>query len=342
MISDAKSILAMEKPGDLFSPNVAKMKSEYKNLAKMWHPDVHSDPALASQVMSKINELYETGLQLLREGKWAKSNFVQFRSLDGKMRNVNFLAELPFELGKCYVCRSVVVYAVDVHYKQFFDNYIHSVENLKFADANMKAEFTRFLPRIRDRFQTSDQYVIAVEKPYDVLPLRHILDHFGGTLPDRHVAWILSSLYNIACFLNYNGVAHNGITLDNYFISPSQHNGMLLGGWWYSRSFGDRMIGVPTDVFGVLTFKTQADKLSTYTTDLNSIRQLGRQLLGDISGRSLKSKPDIPKPILDWMLGASTKNPLEEYSAWGKTLDVGYGKRKFVDMNVSADDLYSR
>lgn len=341
-VLDAQDILSMKSPGDLFSPDVATMKTEYKRLAKIWHPDVHDDPDLASRVMSKINELYGEGMRLLQEGRWTKSNFVQFRSLDGKLHNISYLAEIPFELGKCYICNSLIVYVVKSEHRQFFDNCATRVENLKFADRNMESEFRRFLPKFVGKFETSEELAVVMAKPSDFLSLRHVLEHFGGKLPDRHVAWILSSLYNLACFLQFNGIVHNGITIDSYFISPAQHNGMLLGGWWYSTPVGERMLGIPKDVFDILTFRTKSDKTSVHATDLNCIRQLGRQLLGDISGRTLKNRTDIPRPILDWVLGASTNEPMEEYVAWEKTLDAGYGKRKFVHMNVSAADLYKK
>lgn len=341
-MTDAEKILAMQKPGDLFSPDMSRMRSEYKNLAKIWHPDVHSDNALAARVMSKINELHDEGIRLLQEGRWSKSNFVQFRSLDNRLHNITYLTAFPFELGHYYICNSMVVYAVNKQLQEFFDNYVDSVQKLRYADASMETEFKRFMPNIRTKFETADQFVVIVDKPTDVVSLRSVLQHYNRVLPDRHMAWILSSLYNIACFLYFNGIAHNGITLDNYFISPIQHNGMLLGGWWYATPFGQRMIGAPQNVHDIMSHKTKADKLATYTTDMDSIRQLGRQLVGDISGRSLRYNATIPKAILDWLLGASTKNPIEEYVSWGNTLDVGYGKRKFVEMKVTADDLYKK
>ena len=44
--------------------------------------------------------------------------------------------------------------------------------------------------------------------------------HFGGSLDPKHVAWIVSGMLNICCFLRINHKVHGDISLDNYFVHP--------------------------------------------------------------------------------------------------------------------------
>jgi hypothetical protein len=339
-MKSANEILRIVNPGDLFSNDESTMKGEYRNLAKHWHPDVHKDSTVASEVMTKINTLYAEGLKLLKDGKWVKGNFIQFKAKNGKTYKLHYLTEHTFELGKCYIGKSIVSYVVDKTHKDFYDNYLKRITNFKYANPDMKAEFEKYLPVTESTFETDEFFGVIVRKPDDVLSLRDALTYFKGTLPDRHVAWILSSLYNMACFLDYNKLSHNGINIDNYFISPQFHSGMLLGGWWYTVGYGEKLTGAPKNVFDIMTLQTKRDKIGTYITDLDSIRQIGRELCGDKFSNNLLKSSTIPSAITEWLIGGSLKKPIDEYVAWGKALDSGYGKRTFVELKLSASDLY--
>jgi hypothetical protein len=339
----AEKILKAVLPGDLFgSSDEKELNLEWRSLARKWHPDLHTDKTLALQVMTHINNLHDDGVKLIKDGKWSRSNFIQLKTLDNRLFKVTFLVERTFELGKLYICNSSLFYLVDKQHKPFYDNYIRRIENLKYASSDMKTEFTKYLPTIQSRFETAEFYGVIITKPTDVLSLRDVLSHFNGILPDRHMAWTLSSLYNTACFLDYNKLAHNGINVDNYFISPEFHSGMLLGGWWYTVGYGEKLTGAPKDVYDIMTLKTKSEKIGSYITDLDSIRQLGRELCGDRLGNKLLSSSAIPKALINWLQGGATKKPVEEYSAWGKVLDSGYGKRTFVELKIDARDLYKK
>jgi len=335
----ADQILKMTKPGDLFVSDASALRNEYKKLAKIWHPDVHEDPDTASKVMTKINDLYETGLEMIKQGTWSQSNMLYLKSTSGQLHKIKYFKGRPFELGMSYMCNTIVVYVLDKRHRAYYENFLKRASELRYQDAEMKTEFERYMPHVRANFETDQNLVIVIDKPVDVLSLHDILEHYNGVMPDRHMAWVLSTMYHLACFLNFNGLSHNGITLDNYFICPSKHSGLLLGGWMYTVEQGEKMLGAPRSVFENMSYKTKADKLGSISTDLDCIRQLGRQLCGDISGRNLSSSK-LPKPVLDWLLGASTKGAVEEYASWYGTLDAGYGPRKFVDMPIATGDLY--
>lgn len=335
----AEAILNMNSPGDLFSNDQAKIKAEYRRLMKQWHPDINKDPA-ADKVIKKVNDLYQAGVDMIKAGNWTKTNFVQFRTLNHKKIGITYLKEHLFELGKMYICNQSVIYLVEKKHKTYYDNYVQRVSQFRFKNDDMKREFMKYLPHIQDQFETEDYYALKVSKPADVFSLRDILTHFKGNVPDRHMAWILSSLYNMACYLFYNDLTHNGLNIDAYFISPAFHSGMLLGGWWYTVKNKEPLIGAPKDVFNIMTPKVKSDKKGHYVTDLDSIRQIGRELVGDKFGTRLLSSTTIPKPVVDWLLGGSVKAPFEEYGAWGDVLNRGYGKRTFVELKVESNDLY--
>lgn len=329
-----EQILSLSKCGDLFPNNIDAAKTKYKQLAKEWHPDSNKNPK-AVDVFQKITELYNKALELLEQGTWEKTNYVLISKDTGKKIALNYDTVFDFELGTCYVTKTKIVYILGNDKKKYFDNAIARIKNLKYADKKMEETLKRCMPKIYQTFQTnSGEYVIVLDKTEDVYPLKSVFEYFGNKIPDRHVAWIMSRLYNISCFLKYNGIVHNGININNCFVSPKYHSILLLGGWWYTTKEKEKMIGTTKDIFSIMSVVTKGDKKSSYLTDLESVKLLGRQLLGETNCRKLALDTYIPKAFINFLISGSSDNAFKEYAKWDKALIGSYGERKFVKMEV--------
>lgn len=330
----AEEILSISKCGDLFPYGINNVRNKYKELVKEWHPDSNSD-IKAVDVFQKITELYKKALKLLEEGSWEKTNYILINKDKGKKILLNYDTTFDFELGKCYVTKTKVVYILDSDKKKYFDNAVFRIKSLKYADKNMEDILKRCMPEIYQTFKTnSGEYGIVFNKTPDVFPLKNILKYFNNKISDRHVAWILSRLYNISCFLRYNGIIHNGINVDNCFISPQYHSIILIGGWWYTTKEKERMLGTTKDIFSIMPVTSKSSKRSDFLTDLESIKLLGRQLLGEANCRKLVLNNSIPKPFINFLITGSTNDAYKEFEKWDKTLSNSYGERKFVKMKV--------
>lgn len=339
----AEAILNARQPGDLYSPDSAKMEEEYKSLAKKFHPDVFKHPK-ASDVMATINDLYDKGIAMLREDRWEASNVVRFPAKKGtSTHEIHFYTSRPFELGMMYVSDSIVCYVVEGVYRDLFSNAGKTIDSFKYGSDRMKAECERYLPKVRAKFETADNRLgMVIDKTPDLLLLKDVLAYFEGKIPDRHAAWILSSLYNLACYFDFAGLTHNAVSLDNYFISPQYHSGAMLGGWWYSVPKNNKMIGVPKDIFSIMPPSVKNKKLGSIQTDLESIRLVGRSILGDSRGTKLLDMKVAPEPFVKWLKGVSAAKAVDEYSNWAKVLEASYGKRRFVEMSLSREQLYRK
>lgn len=141
--------------------------------------------------------------------------------------------------------------------------------------------------------------------------------------------------------MNYIKLTHNSLTAETYFISPEHHSGALLGGWWYAVPFKDKMLGVPSVVYSIMPPKVKADKKGDFNTDLESIRALGREMLGDRNGTRLKDMKVAPDSVVEWLRGASSSKAVDDYASWDSALEKGFGKRKFVEMPINVDIIYS-
>jgi hypothetical protein len=95
-------ILKAKLPGDLYSPDADKMLEEFKSMAKKFHPDICKHPK-SSEIMAIINDLYDTGVDMLKSNTWAASNLVRFPTIKGKTVEIRFYTSHPFELGTMYI-----------------------------------------------------------------------------------------------------------------------------------------------------------------------------------------------------------------------------------------------
>lgn len=337
----SEQILSISKCGDLFPNNIDSVKTKYKELVKEWHPDVNKNPK-AVDVFQKITELYNKALELLERGTWEKTNYVLISKDNGKKIALNYDTVFDFELGTCYVTKTKIVYILGKNKKKYFDNAVNRINSLKYADKKMEEKLKRCMPKIYQTFQTNgDEYVIVIEKTEDVYPLKSVFEYFGNKIADRHVAWIISRVCNITCFLKYNGIVHNGINMNNCFISPEHHSILLLGGWWYTTKEKDKMIGTTKDIFSIMPVTAKGNKLSSYLTDLESVKLLGRQLLGEANCRKLALDTSLPKPFVNFLVSGSGDNAYKEYAKWDKALTDSYGKRKFIKMEVKREKVYN-
>ena len=187
------------------------------------------------------------------------------------------------------------------------------------------------MPHIKYQFETHDgRYCLIVDKTPDVFLLSDILAYYKETIPDRHAAWIISRLCNLCCYFNYLDIAHNGLTLQTCFISPALHTILPLGGWWYTAKEGEKMLGVPKDIYDVMPVKAKSDKISCARTDLEALKLIGRQIV---------DKKEAPKPMLEFLNSGST-DAIQEFGKWSLALDDSYGKRRFVEMKIDKTDIY--
>lgn len=341
-MKSATEILKITEPGELFS-DPDNIRSEYRDLARSYHPDLNSGSKEAQEVMTHINKLYQKGLTMIDSGNWVTPNLIRIRCKDGKVREIHYQVCYPFELGMMYISNRIVAYFVESKHKSLFDNAKKIISNFRYANDKMKQEVSKYLPSIIDSFETNEgKLVMVIGKTADVLLLRDVLKWHKGQLSDRHVAWIQSTLHNLACYIDYAKLSHNAISADTYFISPEHHSGLLLGGWWYCVPQGNKMISVPSATYAVMPPSIKRDKIGSIQTDMELIRALGRELLGDRNGTRLSDIKAAPEPMINWLRGATSDKAVSDYTTWQKVLDDSFGSRKFVEMKLTADMLYTK
>jgi len=303
----AEQILAMRYSSEIF-PAGSDLKAIYKNLIKQWHPDICKHPK-ASIVFQRIINLYQTAVRSVTV-------------FDDTAYN-----ESEHPLGLRYLYLKDIRYVVHDKNERYIENAV-SMTKFEYRSSRIKEYFEPILPKC-----TSDApNAINIKRPATAYQLKSVLDYYDGAIPHKTVAWIMSRLMNLLCFFEAHGFVHNGIEIDSCFMDYKTHRIYLLGGWFYARPAGEKLIGVPQSVYTVMPVKLKSIKAAGIETDIESVKQMGRLLLG-------RQYDAAPAPVKAWLdMGASDK-AISEYERWEEAIIKAYGGRRWTPLDIEEQNL---
>lgn len=320
---------------EVFEPSETDIRDRYIELAKRYHPDSFTD-SRGQEVFEHIAELKKKAMEALKKGEWQKPGCVCLAMRRGGWLSFQYEAVKDFELGKTYIGCDKIMYRIDESQIKYYENALERIKNFSFADSGMMGEFIPILPRlIREGITIAGDGVLIIEKHPNEYPLTEIYEKTRPALEARHIAWIISRLSNICCYLQYSGLAHNGLTIENLFINPIDHNISLYGGWWYAVKEDAPLIGTTTDVYDIMSDYCKNEKRAECITDQEMVREIAKLLAGNNSMVFKRGeKTDIPEAMAAFIRSGSCGDAFEEFRIWNNTLDLSWGKRKFVQMHI--------
>lgn len=318
-----------------------KLKDELPRLRRLWHPDKNQDPK-ANDVFSHITVLYEVAERALDNDEWfGRSKYTFSDSASKKTYRLAYIHKSDFELGTRFIGQNFILYAVKPEFSDLFENGIRKIKSLKYASDRMEKEFSRFVPEIVNESRSDDALVLVIKRTNDVVAMSDLMAKFG-TVPHRHVAWMMNRMLNLAVFLDFNGLSHQAFTLDNMFVDPVRHGVMIYGGWWYAAKIGDTVKNVPAELLNLYPQVLLKEKKAHRKVDHTIAKALGLQLLGDktSSGSTLLRNPDVPKKLVQALQHFGPDKPLTVFEDWSRTVLDVYGKREFVVYDVNPLEVY--
>jgi hypothetical protein len=310
-------------PFKLLPRNAGERGKKFRELAKTWHPDRCGDTKVFAH-LSALNDAAE---------KLEAANTLTLKSKEGKTYQIVAQRLRRFELGTVAICSKYVAFLIDDKNEDLVINGIKRLGSIRYPNPKLQHEHERYVPMIEKYFETETQHVVIFHKTPDVLSLRDVLDHFGGAIDPRHVAWIISSLLNLTCFYQVIDLCHNGLSLDTVFISPEFHTAFPIGGWWYATRDGAEIKALPPDVHGVTPSDILASKHSDHRIDLESIRAIARQCIGSDMSK-------IPKRFADYIRLPAPRDPIADYGYWPRVREDSFGPRRFLKLELTASDIY--
>lgn len=339
----ASDILAisLDRPERLFT--IDNLITEIRTLRSIWHPDRSKDP-LAEQIFKRIQDLHKLAEERIANNTWDGPAKLSFKSVDGKTSfNFKYRRVTDIDIGKMYVGLTKLMYVIEPAYEDLFRNGIKMIENIKYPAEKFEKQFKRQMPNIIKVVNANIGFVVVMEKTEELVLLKDLLDYLPNNKMDaKHMAWIVSTLSNLTCFLEMNNIAHGAITPSNFWISPEHHSGVLLGGWWYARPANEKLIALPSETLSILPSSIFTDKLAKTSYDRMLIKAIGLECMGDKThtGSTLLKDSTVPATVLNWLRSPSSVSAIEDYSKWSKARDDGFGPRKFVELVVDVNKIY--
>ena len=332
-------ILSIIRPEQLFTGDKDTATLEYRKLCSKWHPD--KNPGVDPKVIAHINVLFKHAIELLEKGVWEIPGVITINDVNGKTFNFKYKSKRENDIGITYIGDNFVAFFITKDNADLYAIGKKRISNLKYANDKMKQEMSRFMPSIHVEHETSEHLVMIMKKTPDMFLLRDVLEYFDNKMDPKHVAWVVSRLYNICCYLKYAKIVHNGISIDSVFISPQHHTACLLGNWWFSAEENSKLIAVPSITANIAS--TLIDKkIAVGKIDLEMLRAVGLTLLGDIYGSKLLADKNIPREMLTWFRTSSSSDAFNEYETWmTKVLINSFGSRKFVKLDVDSNKIYT-
>ena len=329
------AILAIPEtaPERLFSAP-GRVEAEFRALVRRWHPDNFATsrlPDFSTAVLPHVNGLHAAARRRIADGTWRMPGSIALELKDGRTRRIDFVRQDEFELGQVFVGRDAVTYALDGGFADLMPAALRAIKGLRFADTAMRREIAPRLPMLREAADTVSGALLSIERPADAIRLGDLLAYYGGRLDARHVAWIVSEMLNLACYLDWAGLVHNDISPETVFVSPARHAIMLLGGWWYAAAEGAPMHAAPARTVACAPASVTLTKRATHRTDLELVRATARTLLGDAPASV---------PMRDWLRFAASGRALDDYRDWQAVLADSFGRRRFTPMTLTATDIY--
>jgi hypothetical protein len=320
---DISDILKCKCCTDIFPEDISLAQPIYMALMLKYHPDKCSDPR-APEASAVINELY---------GKLKKAHTYHEKIFHcgSHALEITYLMALTQEYGMEYISERNIYFLIN---NDFTDCFIRSEARSElffkeYLPQQILAQAEVFLPLVTRIFDTDEGLLIETCKRTNELPLSKILDFYGGSLDSRHAAWIISRLLGICCYAETRGIVWNCLAEENLFIDPKEHTVKVGGGWWFAAREGFKMTGVQSVIFNCLSSLTKTDGTARHITDLECVKAIARRIL----------PADAPAAVKDYAESICSSSAFEEMEKWENVINVGFGGRRFTQMNVRLPDI---
>ena len=320
----------------LVAKDTADLPKALKKLAGTWHPDLCDDP--------RAGEVFDHLIQLADQVKagLVKASVVRIlKTHDGRELGVDPLRSYSVDQGELLICARTVATIFPAGCADLAEREAKVSSLFRFASKGMRQQFATALPCVMKDVELADgrRLVVAARDPEEVL-LADVLA-VQGAMPEKHAAWVCTSLLNIATYLTYGGLVHGAISPETVFVNPRTHAVHLATGWCFATKAGTRPAALPGRTLELVPRLAVKGQVADPDVDLQLIRQTVREALSDPRGTAGAVRA-LPRPIADWLTLPPAETALEDFQAWETARDASWGPRRFLVYPVTAEDIYAR
>ena len=269
-------------PSELFT--VKGIKREYRELAKIWHPDV-SNVKEALFIMSKINALYNEGQILIAQNKFYEKERLIYRrknsmrkesysydpvAQDGddcpvyheqeehlKRSKKKRSIELKSNEGKCIRFKYLKRVMIELGYLYLSEEHVLLeitklkrkifIDSLEIVKKCESGYFKIQIPEVIDTFETETHGYIVFKKMKGVEPIV-VLETVMGYLKPLGSRKICEGIFYDLTALKYMGLTSTALDKDLWFIDVNTGKFYNYGLYFYLHEFSSKLVRAPKQV----------------------------------------------------------------------------------------------
>ena len=329
---DAEGLLKITsaQANTVFGNDRSIARTRWRRLASKWHPDHRSDPC-AGHVFDHLKKLYEIQAKRL-EGTGRANQEILIRGAKTTYR-VRYHRHAKIDSGDVYIGRTVMATVFNENAGDLAEQAFERMSKLPYKNDSIRKTMRHALPQKTRMVETEATKVIVIEKDPGCVPLNDV-HTFSHDIEPLHVAWMTSAMMNLVCYLEVEGITHQAMDLTNLLVDPGNHSIALYGGWEYAGAQGERWKALPKRSVEIAGGTMREAGVHTVELDQKLVRACTRTLIGKHWGKT-------PKPMRDFIELPTACNAIDDYARWRDVLEESYGRRRFVELGIDAEDIYA-
>lgn len=238
-------------PEDIFGieANVTFIKSTFRQLSKVVHPDRNNGDAQANDAFVKLTEYYAKATRKLTQGIYGdtlseeQTDISDSESFTIQTRKNTYTVTKTLaegDLGVVYGGQAIGdVFTGPVAVKVVDDSadndlMQNEIKILRLFKDNPASQL-KHLPVLLDRFKTSDGQLGTIMERIDGYDLYSIREgsRWKYGIDQKHVVWMMNRALSALGYVHNLGCIHGNIDPSHIMIRPKDHNAWLID-WCYS------------------------------------------------------------------------------------------------------------
>ena len=319
--------LTAKIPEELYEYDDADgLKEQYRKLASQHHPDKGGNVA----DFQLVKDLYELAVKKAEShSPWDTGSSVTWRGDDDRVFKLEYRWGKSFEIGRMMTGNQRVLYTIAPEFADLAKAAVDMAVSCR-ANAGPNDKLKEVNGWILPKVISSSKTTVMMEKDPDIIPLRAVLDAYGP-FSAVHAAWVIGRLMHILCYLEWRGIVHGDISVDNLFVNLKNHSLHLYGGWWYARTKGTKFAALPPRSIRLSPPNIIKEKIAHKRLDFELVRHTAIEVLGAKSPTELRMRKDIPQGLTAFLsTPAAAPTATALYEEWEKARDAAFGPRKFA------------
>lgn len=340
-----EKLLQAKRPIDFFGNVSSKneLNIEFMKYLPMFDPEFaqYEDEYITGQSLSILNELYELGLDEIKQGIYSKVNSISsFKNMTPLFEiTVN---DLPYrfyqrvyvgEVGYIFkgASKDEIVYlkvAIDPNDNDLIDNEYDVLSCIRHQS----------LPYVEQEIKINDSNSILMREVKGDTMFKLMKEYPHG-VPAEHVMWMMERMLSVVGFLHSNSVVHGNIKPENILINKANHNVTVLGLSFCIKCAHtlEAHYKIKNDFYTAPEVSKEAEVLPS--SDIYSIGKVAIELIGgDIKTNEMPNSvnPKIKDFIRKMVNNSPISRPGDAWKLWTELRDIRtevFGVQRFKTLN---------